>query len=664
MLGKNARESLKDLFVMSGNQEPLIFTRRAGYAPADAEERWKKGHTEDVVKRLAERGVTWFRAHFYKGFGLKYEREEIEMTRRMTELLHEHGIRVELYTQWGTLQYETFLDEVPNVRDWVQINYLGLPNTITYGHHGFRWMPCTTRGGWWDYLKEVVRVGIEEVKADGFGFDNVGLANEPESCHCPECRAAFVRFLKEKYRVHTPEGRALAKERFGFDVLDHVTPPAYNRWCEPINYRVVINPVTQEWTSFRCESLRKRMEEMHAHIRSLSSEAVIEYNAYPYWGVNSAFWSGVDLPGLIPYLDAFWNEHDPFPEFTDDGRLIHRTRSYKMARAHNKFVFTGHGGRTPEHKQLAAAECMAFNRGILGMGATDELIEFRRSHAELFSGVPEAEVALFESSTSLANNSVDTHYASVLVHQALMAAHVPFELVCDEGLPGLEALKALVLPDVECVTDELRDRLVEYVRAGGGLVMTDRTGHYDGWRRRRPANAFGELFPDLRSSLRDVGERTNSPQRGAKGKALRAKVGDGRAVFIPRVEEVKPFGYRREDWLIDARHWHKPKNWRAVAQAVLWAAGGKLAFSMKAPEWVVADPQTLPDGRKVIHLLNYKPDKKTKGVSLSFEWEGERPKAVLFEPGRKGKKLQLRAAKGGVTLTVPSFGYYGAVLVG
>lgn len=145
MLEGSARAALRKPFVMSGNQEPLIFMRRAGYAGAGFAERYLAGHSEEAVKRMADSGITRFRMHFFKGFGLKHERPEIDMSVRMSELCHKHGIRVQLYTQWGTLQYETFKDEVPDVENWVQINYLGVPCIIIYGHHGFRWRLCTTR---------------------------------------------------------------------------------------------------------------------------------------------------------------------------------------------------------------------------------------------------------------------------------------------------------------------------------------------------------------------------------------------------------------------------------------------------------------------------------------------------------------------------------------
>jgi len=659
MLKGSAIESLNGVFYYTGSHEPLMFRRRTWGGVADEEERFKYEHSEEAVKAIAKRGITWIRWHFFKGFGLKHEAEEIEMTKKFTKLCHEHDIRVQLYTQWGTLQYETFLDEEPDVEKWVQVDFMGQHPSVNYGPQMFRWLPCATRDGYWEYLKKVVEVGIKEVHGDGFGFDNVGLAGEPASCHCPDCRAGFVKFLKEKYRVDTEAGRALAKERFGFSLLDHIQPPVYTKWVQPIGCYNIQNPVMQEWTEFRCETVRMRLEQMQKHIRLLSKDVVIEYNVYPAYGFNAAFWGGVDMVRVMPYLDAFFNEQDRLAEYTDDGRLINRTRSYKLARASGKKVFIVHGhGRSPEQRLLSGAESMVFNSGLIGgveyltsKGAKgcpemDDLFRFRRDCPELFGGKPDGEVAFFESARSLSYSSIEVHYSNVLAYQGLTAGHIPFEIVSDEKLSGVDNFKVLVLPNVECITDEMRDRIVSYVKSGGGFVMTDHSGMYDKWRRRLPQNALAVLFSEE-----------------LKGDVVRAEAGRGRVVYIPKLQEVRPYSYRPEDWYIDPRHWHRPKNWKELVSSVIWAAGGKFDFSVKAPEWIVTDPQSPATGGKAIHILNYKAGRTPKGVTLTLKWNGKTPSATLYQSACEPKAVKTRAGKAVTTITLPAFGYYGVVLV-
>ncbi len=59
--------------VMVGHHEPLIFRRRTGYAAADEEAKYQQEHSQATAEQIARRGVTWVRAHFFKGFGLRAE---------------------------------------------------------------------------------------------------------------------------------------------------------------------------------------------------------------------------------------------------------------------------------------------------------------------------------------------------------------------------------------------------------------------------------------------------------------------------------------------------------------------------------------------------------------------------------------------------------------
>jgi hypothetical protein len=141
-----AAPALAQPVVMVTNHEPLMFRRRVG-AGTDAVEAYEYEHSEAAVEALARRGVTWHRTHFYKGFGLRAEREEVERTRQFIQLCHRHGIKVEVYIQWGTLQYETLLAECPDMLDWCVETEEGHYAGICYSHQYFRYRPCTTREG-------------------------------------------------------------------------------------------------------------------------------------------------------------------------------------------------------------------------------------------------------------------------------------------------------------------------------------------------------------------------------------------------------------------------------------------------------------------------------------------------------------------------------------
>ena len=146
------------------------------------------------------------------------------------------------------MMYETFFAEEPRAKDWIQRDVSGLPILLVYGYQqSYRYRPCFTHQEYLDYLKQIVRYAVEEVKTDFIHFDNFDLNAEPDSCHCPACVEGFRAFLRAKY---TPEKR---RERFGFENVDYVNPPQWNRQNPPEKMAIIFDPAIQEWIDFRCQ---------------------------------------------------------------------------------------------------------------------------------------------------------------------------------------------------------------------------------------------------------------------------------------------------------------------------------------------------------------------------------------------------------------------------
>jgi len=74
-----------------------------------------------------------------------------------------------------------------------------LNHWIPYGIKTYRHFPCHNQPGYREYLQRVMRVGIQELKADELAFDQISLEPEPRSCRCAQCLEAFWAFLRKRY---------------------------------------------------------------------------------------------------------------------------------------------------------------------------------------------------------------------------------------------------------------------------------------------------------------------------------------------------------------------------------------------------------------------------------------------------------------------------------
>jgi Beta-galactosidase trimerisation domain/Hypothetical glycosyl hydrolase 6 len=134
-----------------------------------------------------------------------------------------------------------------------------------------------------------------------------------------------------------------------------------------------------------------------------------------------------------------------------------------------------------------------------------------------------AEVALVFSRKSLdyaGGANPDLHYLDGFrgAYNALMDSRIPFDLISDQRLDAdkLARYRAVLLPNLACMSDECAAQLERYVDAGGRIVATYRTGFADEWgvERAEPwiakmtgARYTGRTLPDLKAAYAHIGRR-------------------------------------------------------------------------------------------------------------------------------------------------------------
>lgn len=646
--------------IIVGNWDSMpIFRRRVGGNTTWQEDDYRKEQTEETVRKLKELGVTMAVIHFYKGFGLAAEKTHIDDARKLAALLHRYGIRVGVYVG-STVAYETFLAEQPDAADWFVPDYLGKP--VFYDNHTFRKRVYFMHPGYRAYMKRVLQLAVEDLKADEIDFDNTSMQAQPEIFQHPMAIQDFRKFLEARYNKDE------LTRRFGFAEVRFMLPPRYDRPLGAID-----DPLFEEWADFRCHQLESYYAELAAFIRSMNPNVAIATN--PHSGIsgrNTVWDQGVDYPGLLRSMDIVWTEEGNEARVTDDGILVSKIRTYKMATTLGKRVLTytagGGGGK------LQMAESMAYNRQGLGMIGSilagydtppDErryVQYFIRNFAD-YRGVRNiADVAVLQSHASMGFNNDLPWQSAMLLEQTLIQAGVPFDIIFDETLKDLSRYKVLALADQECLDDVQIGLIREFVRTGGGLIASENTSLFTNWRVRRRDFGLEDLFgvsaPEWKESA--------GPGRGAAGAPVRTEFGRGRVAYIPAIQPAVPRPHAES---MISKYWKRPLNWKQLVDALRWTVGGSFSVEIKAPPTVTLESLAQDATNTLfVHLLNYAVGRQpvVDGIELSLHLPGGRKvkDVELSSPDQSTtESLKYNFDGQSVAITVPRLATYSVVKV-
>lgn len=605
----------KEPLIVAGNWDSMsIFRRRVGGNPVWQEEDYAREHTEETVRKLKELGVTMAVIHFYKGYGMRAESEQLEDSRKLTALCRKYGIRVGVYVG-STVAYETFLAEAPDAIDWFVPPYLGKP--VFYHGQSFRKRVYFMHPGYREYMKRVLDIAIKDLKVDLIHFDNTSLQAQAPVFYHAQAVSDFRDFLSTKY---TPE---MLKKRLGFSEVRFIEPPIVDGAVSVLN-----DPLVQEWADFRCRQLAAYYGEMERHIRGLNPEVAVENNPHSgVSGINTVWEQGVDYPRLLAHTDVVWSEEGNKAGVTPDGVLLSKIRTFKMASVLNNSIFTYTGGA--QGSTLQMAEAMTYNRRNLGMvggvlagydtpADQRNYIRFYRDNFDLYrDSVSRSDVAVLHSFASLAFNNDRPWQSAMLFEQALIQAKVPFDIIFDDHLKDLSKYRVLVLADQECLTDEQLEQVRGFVAAGGGLVATEHTSLYTGWRQRRRDFGLRDLFGVSFSVSPAAWPSSRATEPVMKTTAVRRPAGKGKVVYLPAVE---PAVEKPEGAAMRSEYWKLPVNAGELIESVRWVGGGALSLEVKAPPFVTADVQEdASGGRLMVHLVNYANEKTpvVRGLAVS-----------------------------------------------
>ncbi|MFC1558638.1 hypothetical protein ACFL40_04705 [candidate division KSB1 bacterium] len=651
---------------MAGNWEPLIFrTRRGHYLREDYIERYKKEHTEDTVKKLKEMGVNYIMTHFYKGFGLEAEREDIEYAKKMAGFCRKYGIRVGVYIG-GVMAYETLFLEKPQAKEWIRRDENGRP-LFYWDEQTFRYKPNFFRKDFQEYMKMVVRTTIEEIKPDLIFFDNFNLDRDPLSDHSSYTANLFRKFLRKKY---TPEK---LKERVGFTNIDEVKVPEFKLGTDLINLQIIRSPIMQEWIDFRCCSLAEYYKKLSNYVKEINPEIAVGCNIGGITDDNRLSW-GVDFSRLLPLGNLLHGEESDMADWTENQILVSMIRSYKIARLFDNLFITytsGFFAETNENAptQLYIAEALSFGGQTTGMVSWIEeegtyinpksrvYIDFFNSNKELYKQTKNiADAAVLRSFPSMAYNNNTPHFSTVLFEQLLIQKKIPFDIIFDVNLEDLSKYKVLVLADQESMGDKELELVRKFVKNGGGLVAVGNSTIYNDWRIRRLDFGLNDLF--------NCHYYYNKEKPSSIVKNIFEK---GRVVYIPEIVPSVQAPSGGFNGYIAGKYWKLPTNSEELYDAVKWASNDNLTLEINSPDCVTAELlKQEKTGRLILHLVNYNCNEIYQDIKAKIRMNKNREeyKITLYSPDiDKPVQLSSEYKNNMLSFTVPDIKIYNFIVI-
>ena len=215
-------------------------------------------HSEEAIAKAAAMGVNEIYMHFYKGFGLKMEHDDMMRTAEVVQIAHKYGIKVIGYCTIGTYYYETLEDELPGAMECGTIGADGKVVHPTFeGGFVSRNYACYNASLYYDeYYPKIIEFGLNTVKLDGFHFDNASCL----ACYCPRCVEGFREYL----RKNVPDPKVYALHSF-----DHVALPGEESRNEPLRLH---------YLKYRRELCASRHRKTFQLVKSIKPDAIVLYN--------------------------------------------------------------------------------------------------------------------------------------------------------------------------------------------------------------------------------------------------------------------------------------------------------------------------------------------------------------------------------------------------
>jgi hypothetical protein len=353
---------------------------------------------------------------------------------------------------------------------------------------------CPSGGYQQECAPRIVEETITTLDVDGVFLNMAGFQTRDYAgryhgiCHCSSCAEGLGNM-------------------FGLGLPDAEDPddPVYRRFAvfKRRTLRALDERIHETIRRVRPDvAIDRSFEDGRGFVRQESNTALDRRDDWPYGGSENTKWVASSFPNMVSSNSSV--------DFID----------YPVR----------HVAVSPHQQQLRLVEGLANGGGLdyyvigrlddhadrTGFEAVREIFRYHAQHQDDYAGLrSRADAALVTGTWS----DVEEFRGWFRV---LTEHHVLFDTIVIEAMTNdmLERYRVLVLPDHQAVSDEQAGRIDDFVRRGGVLVATGRTGFRDHEFEPRDRSALECLGiervravrPDMRGSYFEVGERDGFPR--------------------------------------------------------------------------------------------------------------------------------------------------------
>lgn len=656
---------------------PPLVQKYRGAQALDAEAQYAAFLSDAALEGYARAGVSLIHIHFYNGFGIEYEKTEVERVREVMARASARGIKTGARIEAGTLTLETLLLEEGDAHNWLQVNSLGLHVKPESGDDAFRLRPCYNSEAFMRYMERVCGMAAD-AGADLISVEHFDYNAEPDTCRCPICVGLFREFLRHQYGIQEERTREAGRERFGHNSFTHVRPPG--RSVEESD--CADTPHEQEWIRFKDVGLAQCLARLSRGVSKRKPQCAVAADLFnrPYMPEGDLFGqlsAHVDIAGIQPYENPFESENptagnppvglsvgggdDPRaayqaqdeaelggvegPESSDSPDAPH----FALGSAYYSYILASKAARSAglivegvvddSPVEPALALRVAFNpSGVLrldenlvdwfapGRAETNEDLkiiaqyqEFATLNRDLLLGARSlATVAVLRDAASLgydpAASAAQSRFENMLID-----LNIPFELLFSHELRDLERYRCVVLANCECLSNGIAKQLEKFVESGGGLLAMGEAGCRDEWRRMRPRTVFSSLF----------GADYPEP--------VKRDAGSGRVVYLPL---------------------HDSGGANNLIESLEFAAGGAMPFNAEPESGrVTVEACRTTAGAIIVHAVN--PDEDpVHGLQIEVMCDQAPKQIIPLSPLKKYEPLAVDWEEGSALIELEELERY------